>query len=320
GATGGGGGATGGGGGATGGGGGATGGGGGAMGYDGGDDPFLPDGGYSWALVDAGTPFSFTEGPLWLPAEGALLFTDIPNNRIWRLAPPATFTVFREPSGRANGLAMDPQGRLLACEHDNRRVSRTLADGGLETVADRWDGGRLNSPNDAIVRSDGTVYFTDPPYGVPAGQQRELNFQGVFRVDPSGALHLVASDMNRPNGVMLSLDERTLYVADTAANLVRAWDVAPDGATSNPRTLVPTTTVGGGGGGGDGMALDLAGNLYVTTNGGVKVFRPDGGYRGRIVLPEAPANVSFGDADGRTLYVTARAGLYRVRLLVPGLP
>jgi gluconolactonase len=282
------------------------------------DDPFLPDGGYSVTRIDAGMEFAFTEGPLWLPAEGALLFTDIPNARIWRLGPSGSFTLFRAPSGAANGLALDVSGALLAAEHGNRRVSRTLADGGLATLVDRWDGGRLNSPNDLIVRSDGTLYFTDPPYGVSQAL-RELSFQGVFRVDPSGTLSLIAADMNRPNGIALSPDEKVLYVSDTATSLVRQYTVNPDGTPVSPVTFT-STTVGGGGGGGDGVAIDDLGNVYVTTAGGVKVFRPDGGFRGRIVLPQEPANVSFGDADRRSLYATSRTGLYRVRLQVPGLP
>ncbi|MGH3514142.1 MAG: SMP-30/gluconolactonase/LRE family protein, partial [Pseudonocardiaceae bacterium] len=156
--------------------------------------------------------FTFTEGPVWIASRGVLLFSDIPADTIDELQPPAAVTVFRRPTGLSNGLGLDPQGRLIASEGDNRRVSRTLADGTVVTVADRWQGKRLNSPNDNITRSDGTIYFTDPPYGVPAGQSRELDFQGVFRVDPAGTLHLESSDMNRPNGVALSPDEKTLFV------------------------------------------------------------------------------------------------------------
>lgn len=174
--------------------------------------------------------FTFTEGPVWLASQGVLLFSDVGADAINQLQPPATITVFRTPTGRSNGLGLDPQGRLIADEGDNRRVSRTLADGTVVTVADRWQGKRLNSPNDNITRSDGTIYFTDPPYGLPPGQVRELDFQGVFRVDPAGILHLESSDMNRPNGVALSPDEKTLYVDDTADSLVREFPVQPDGS------------------------------------------------------------------------------------------
>ena len=153
-----------------------------------------------------GGGFTFTEGPVWMPSKGVLLFTDVGADAIHQLQPPATVTVFRTPTGRANGLGLDPQGRLIASEGDNRRVTRTLADGTVVTVADRWQGKRLNSPNDNITRSDGTVYFTDPPYGLPPGQARELDFQGVFRVDPAGTLHLESREFTRPNGVALSPD------------------------------------------------------------------------------------------------------------------
>lgn len=259
--------------------------------------------------------FMFTEGPVWIASKGMLHFTDIPADTIHQLQPPVTVTVFRMPSGKSNGLGLDAQGRLIASEHDNRRVSRTLADGTVVTVADRWQGKRLNSPNDNITRSDGTIYFTDPPYGVPAGQARELDFQGVFRVDPAGTLHLESMDMNRPNGLVLSPDEKTLYVADTEDGLVRKFAVRPDGSLGPPTMFVPST-----GGGGDGMAMDDAGNLYVTTNTGVQVYQPNGMTWGTIPVPEVPTNCTFGDADRKTLYITARTSLYRVTLNVPGLP
>lgn len=218
------------------------------------------------------------------------------------------------PSGKSNGLGLDAQGRLIASEHDNRRVSRTLADGTVVTVADRWQGKRLNSPNDNITRSDGTIYFTDPSYGVPTGQTRELDFQGVFRVDPAGMLHLESRDMNRPNGVALSPDEKTLYVDDTADGLVRKFPVRPDGSLGPPTIFAPAT-----GGGGDGMAMDDAGNLYVTTNVGVTVYKPSGMTWGTISVPEVPTNCTFGGPDRKTLYITAPTSIYRVTLRVPGL-
>jgi gluconolactonase len=259
--------------------------------------------------------FTFTEGPVWLASRGVLLFSDVPADTINQLQPPATITVFRRPTGRSNGLGLDPQGRLVASEGDNRRVSRTLADGTVVTVADRWQGKRLNSPNDNITRSDGTIYFTDPPYGLPPGQPRELDFQGVFRVDPAGTLHLESAEFNRPNGVALSPDGKTLYIDDTADGLVRKFPIRPDGSLGASATFVPST-----GGGGDGMAVDDAGNVYVATDGGVKVYRPSGAPWGTIPVPEVPSNCAFGGADRKTLYITAKTSLYRVVLHIPGLP
>ncbi|HEY6421921.1 MAG TPA: SMP-30/gluconolactonase/LRE family protein [Pseudonocardiaceae bacterium] len=260
--------------------------------------------------------FTFTEGPVWVASKSLLIFTDIPADAIQQLQPPATVSVFRQPSGESNGLGIDAQGRLVASEGSNRRVSRTLAGGTVVTVADRWQGKRLNSPNDNITRSDGTVYFTDPPYGLPAGQARELDFQGVFRVDPAGTLHLESSDMNRPNGIALSPDEKLLYVDDDGADgQVRKFPVRPDGSLGPPTIFVAATD-----GGGDGMAVDDAGNLYVTTTAGVRVYRPNGVLWGTIPVPEVPSNCTFGGADRKTLYIRARTSLYRVTLQVPGLP
>ena len=281
-------------------------------GYQGPTEP-MPDGGVTVERLNPDADFVFTEGPLWLAEERALIFSDVQDNAIYRLDADGGFSTFRAPSFNSNGLSRDPRGAVLACEHGNRRVSRTLPDAGTETLADRFDGGRLNSPNDLIVRSDGTVYFTDPPYGV-ASNLRELPFQGVFRLDPAGTLHLVADDMNRPNGIALSPDEKWLYVSDTAASLVRRYEIQSSGAATNPVTFTQT------GGGGDGMAIDLAGNVYVTCNAGVKVYRPDAGFIATIPFPQEPANASFGGDDGRWLYVTARTGLYRVHLQVPGIP
>ena len=272
-------------------------------------DPLLGRG----ALEKVRGGFTFTEGPVWIASKGVLLFSDIPADTINQLQPPTAVTVFRRPSGAANGLGIDPQGRLIASEGDNRRVSRTLTDGTVVTVAERWQGKRLNSPNDNITRSDGTVYFTDPPYGLPSGQARELDFQGVFRVDPAGTLHLESMDMNRPNGVTLSPDEKTLYVDDSVAGLVRRFPVRPDGSLGAPTRFVSAT-------GGDGMAMDDAGNLYVATNAGVQVYQPNGTPWGLIPVPEVPSNCAFGGSDRKTLYITAKTSLYRVTLKVPGLP
>jgi gluconolactonase len=268
--------------------------------------------------IDGG--FQFVEGPLWSETEASLLFTDIPANRIYRYSPGSGFSLFRSNSGGANGLGRLPDGTLLACEHGNRRVSRTLVDGGIVGFAERFDGGSFNSPNDLIVARDGTVYFTDPPYGLN-NRQQEVPFFGVYRRRPSGQVSAIITDMNRPNGVVLSPDESKLYVADSEADFFRIYQLFADGGLSAPQQI-PTTQQGGGGG--DGIAIDDDGNLYVTASsasgGAVKVYLPDGGYFGRINVAEVPANVSFGGPDRRTLFITARTSLYQYRVNVPGQP
>lgn len=254
--------------------------------------------------------FVFLEGPAW--HDGALLFTDIPANRIYRLNPPRTIDVFREDSGGANGLGTDADGNLLACEHGNRRVSVTRGST-VSSLAERYMGMRFDSPNDLTVRADGTVYFTDPPYGL-AGRMSDLMFAGVFRVPPGGeaAVAWMYGDGSTPNGIALSPDESVLYVANTNDGVVRAYDVAADGSLSNEREFAGDTP------GADGITTDIAGNLYVTSGRGVQVFAPDGTSWGTISVPMTPANCGFGDSDMRTLYITARTGLYRVRLSVTG--
>jgi len=258
------------------------------------------------------TSFQFVEGPVWRPTAGVLLFSDIPANTIYQLAPPSTITTFRADSGNSNGLAEDQNGLLLAAEHGNRRVSRTTGAGQVVDVASMYQGMRLNSPNDIAVRADGTLYFTDPPYGISSGEQ-ELAFNGVFRVDPAGTLtaEWQGSTSARPNGVILSVDQSVLYVADTAGP-VRAYDVAAGGALSGERTFTSDVI------GADGMCLDQAGNVFVTTSTGVKAFAPDGSLWGTIAIPQAPANCTFGGTDYRTMYVTARTGVYSVSMAVPG--
>lgn len=257
--------------------------------------------------------FQFLEGPHWRADEGVLVFTDIPASTIHALTPPSDIAVLRMPSGEANGLATLPDGRLLAAEHANRRVSVTEDDGTVVALAESFEGGRFNSPNDLVVRSDGTVYFTDPPYGLTGA--RELDFNGVFRVARDGAITAEwrGAIESRPNGIALSPDESVLYVADTVGGVVRAYDVAADGSTSGERTFAEGTPNA------DGMAVDERGNLYVTTSEGVAVLAPDGARWGTIEVPQVPANCAFGDVDRHTLYITARTALYAVRLAVRGI-
>jgi gluconolactonase len=256
--------------------------------------------------------FQFLEGPVWVPAWNELVFSDIPANRIWRYSPATnSFSVFREPSGQANGNALDPQGRLVTCEHENRRTSRTELDGTVVALVTHYEGKRLNSPNDIVCRSDGSVYFSDPPYGVKP-ELRELDFQGVFRVSPDGkTVALVARDFIKPNGVAFSPDEKLLYIADTEIGHIRAFDVNVDGSITNSRVFCKVERP-------DGFRVDVEGILYISAMKSVEIFDRTGNKRGEITLPERPANVAFGDPDRKTLYICARTGLYRARVNIPG--
>lgn len=256
----------------------------------------------------------FFEGPLWLKDKGVLLFSNIPANTIYKLTPPSTIEVFLQPSGNSNGLNLDPMGRIVVCEHSGRRISRIEANGNVTSVASMWMGKKLNSPNDLVVRSDGTLYFTDPPYGLPQNTPSEYNAFGVFRVAPGGAMSAVAMDMKRPNGVVLSGDEKLLYVSDSETPEVRVFPVNDDGSTGQGSVLIQRTS--------DGMAIDDAGNLYLSNNAGIEVFRPDGTKWGAIPLPnsQTPTNASFGGPDRKTLYITSGSSLYHVNVNVPGKP
>jgi gluconolactonase len=273
-------------------------------------------------LVEAGDPeqiaggFQFLEGPVWHP-QGYLLFSDIPAARIYEWRPGGEARVWREGSGNSNGLTLDREGRLIACEHGNRRVSRTESDGTVAPIAERYEGRLLNSPNDVVVKRDGTVYFTDPPYGIQP-EEREQPLNGVYRILPGGALELVADDFDRPNGLAFSPDEQTLYIGDSPRRHVRAFDVLPDGRLANGRVICDMDHPQPGSP--DGMKVDVEGHLYVTGATGVWVFEPDGIHLGVITLPERPANCAWGDKDHQTLYITARTSLYRIRTKVPGVP
>lgn len=263
-------------------------------------------------LIDEG--YGFTEGPQWMQDDGVLLFSDVSANTIYQLEDGDEITVFRTPSDRSNGLAVDPEGRLIAAESSARRVTRTESDGAVTPIAERFHGALLNQPNDIAVRSDGTIYFTDPTFG-SATAQAELDFRGIFRIAPDGGLTAErrGDTTEAPNGLALSPDEDLLYVTNYAANLVWVMDVAADGTLSEARTFATT------GEGPDGIAVDDAGNLFVATGSGIEVFAPDGARWGVIPVPRIPANCAFGGADGRTLFITAREGLYRVTLANPGL-
>jgi gluconolactonase len=266
------------------------------------------------------TGFVFTEGPLWTP-DGALLFSSPNTNEIFRWTPEGAVTVFRTKSGYtgldigryhqpgSNGLAFDHQGRLTICQHGNRRVIRVNPHGDITVIADRFEGRRLNSPNDLVYRSDGTLFFTDPPFGLPDPAETELGFSGVYS-GRDGEIELVTDDLEGPNGIAFSPDERYLYVGNWADDrkIVLRIDME-----SGARDVLHDMTDAPGEDAIDGIKVDPEGNLYVCGPGGIWVLSPAGEHLDTIVLPEAPHNLAWGDADGRTLYVTALTSVYRLR-------
>jgi gluconolactonase len=268
------------------------------------------------------TGFTFTEGPVWIPWDDCLLFTDIPGNRIHRWRPGRdTAEVYREPSGNANGLTLDHVGNLLACEHTGRRVARSPYTGRDATLAGAYQGHRFNSPNDIVVHSSGAIYFTDPTYGLPGrldDPAKELPFQGVYRVAPDGSLALLTDEFTQPNGLAFSPDESLLYIGDSQDSIVRRYRVAADGTLhdgelfvdmrGDERFGVP-----------DGMKVDEAGRLWTTGAGGVWVVEPDGTLLGTFETAEHAANLTFGGSDFATLYLTARTSVYSVETAVRGI-
>ncbi|HET9488176.1 MAG TPA: SMP-30/gluconolactonase/LRE family protein [Methylomirabilota bacterium] len=297
-------------------------------------DDIIPAGARIEKLADG---FLFTEGPVWVPrtasTEGYLLFSDPNANTIYRWSPDGQVSVFRTKSGYAgidvgrygqpgsNGLALDREGRLTINEHGNRRVVRLERTGALTVLADRYQGKRLNSPNDLVYRSDGALFFTDPPFGLPKffdDPARELPFSGVFCLI-DGELKLIASELAGPNGLALSPDERYLYVGnwDPRRKVVMRYEVRPDGSLAGGRVFFDMTGAPGDDAL-DGVKVDQRGNVYVSGPGGLWILSPDGTHLGTLKGPEHPHNMAWGDDDARTLYLTAQTGLYRVRLGVSG--
>jgi gluconolactonase len=254
--------------------------------------------------------FRFTEGPAW-SREGFLLFSDVPNDKIMKYVPGEKPTIFRENSNGANGNAFDAQGRLYSCESRTRRVVRQDKKGEIQVLADKWEGKRLNAPNDIVIRKDGHVYFTDPAFGNQA-DTRELDFYGVYHITPKGELRLIAKPAGRPNGIAFSHNGRVLYVANSDEHNVRAYDVDRSGEISNERVVIS-----GVDGVPDGIRVDEKGDIYVTANG-IAIYDAQGKLTEKIELAETPANCAFGDSDLETLYITARTSLYRVRRNVKG--
>jgi gluconolactonase len=262
-------------------------------------------------VVKAAEKYQFTEGPVW-SHEGYLLFSDIPASKIMKLTPgEGAAVVFREKSNGANGNTFDTHGRLYSCEGETRRVVRTDKNGKVEVLAEKFEGKRLNQPNDIVVRKDGHVWFTDPAFG--SGEKtRELDFYGVFHITPKGELEVVARPKGRPNGLALSPSGKILYVDNSDEKNVRAYDVDRNGKASNERVLVSDIP-----GLPDGMKVDEKGNLYVAAKN-IVVYSPEGKQLAVIPIPEQAANCAFGDDDMQSLYVTARTSVYKVRVPVKG--
>ena len=263
------------------------------------------------------TGFVFTEGPLWHP-DGFYYFVDVRASMLYRITPGRPHEVVREKTGGGNGTTFDLQGRLILCEGDNRRVTRRAADDRFEVLVDRFEGKRLNRPNDVVCRSDGSIYFTDPGLRVPLAE-REVEHAGVYRIAPDGAVSLVA-DFEYPNGLAFSPDERLLYVANTRwAQYIHVLELDADGRMARRRIFADMSSDETDGVP-DGMKVDVEGRVYCTGPGGTWVFGPDGTRLGVIRTPEVPANLAFGGPDLRTLFFTARTSVYTLRAKVPGQP
>ena len=259
--------------------------------------------------------FQFIEGPIWHP-DGFLLFSDIPANIIYKFGSNQQVEVFRRPSGKANGNTLDKENRLLTAEHENRRVSRTEKEGKVITLVDRYQGKRLNSPNDLVVKSDGSIYFTDPRYGITK-EQEELGFYGVYRLAADGKLTLLVKDLVLPNGIAFSPDEQKLYVNNSEAGYIAVFDVKPDGTVTNQQLFAELKDASQRGVP-DGLKVDVEGNVYSTGPGGVWIFSPDGKLLGKISVPETATNLAWGESDRKTLYITGSTSLYRIRLKIAG--
>ena len=285
-------------------------------------------------LYKVAEDFEFTEGPIWLRDKGVLLFSDPNHNTIYQYSDAGPLTVFRSKSGYdgadigeysqpgSNGLTLDRQGRLTINEHGRRRITRLERDGTVTVLADRFQGKRLNSPNDLVYKSDGSLYFTDPPFGLPqffADRRKELPFSGVFRWK-SGQLTLLSKDLKGPNGIVFSPDEKFLYVSnwDPLAKTVTRFAVGRDGSVGRGEIFIDLTAQIPGEEALDGMKADVKGNLYLSAPGGVWIFDSNGKHLGTITAPKPVHNFNWGGEDGRTLYLCATTALYRIPLLIPG--
>jgi gluconolactonase len=279
------------------------------------------------SLVEAGAKvkkladgMKFTEGPVWLPADKKLVFSDIPNSKLMQWKEGDGLSVFRK-SEQSNGNILDLEGRIITCQHAARNVVRAEKDGSVKVLADKFDGKRFNSPNDVAVRSDGTLWFTDPPWGLT--EKAEIPGHWVYKLDPkTGKVEPVVKDLAMPNGIRFTPDESRIYIADTGGHArhpdpafhklpagIHCYEVSKEGVLGKKLFTIKA--------GSDGMAVDVKGNLY-TTHGNVKIYNPDGKLLEEITVPEGPANVCFGGDDYKTLFITARTSLYSIRMANAG--
>ncbi len=278
------------------------------------------------------TGFGFTEGPVWIPADNALLFSDIPGNRTHRWRPGTTEAeVYRDPSGWANGLTLDAGGHVIACEHGGRRISKMNygTPTQTETLANHWGEHALNSPNDVVVHSSGAIFFTDPSYGVDrgnrpvpfgaVGQTQDLDFQGVYRIDPDGSLHLVApTGFNQPNGLVFTPDESAIYINDSGDRVIWRYSVNAD-LSLGERTLFVDQRGDARPGNPDGMKVDTDGRLWTTGAGGISVHTAEGEYLGCFEMEEHAANLAFGGDGFGMLFMTAATSVFAIQTTVRGI-
>jgi gluconolactonase len=257
--------------------------------------------------------FSFVEGPVWIDGVG-LLFSDIPENTIYRWTPGSGVSVYLTPSGNSNGLALDAEGRLILAQHGKRRVARIEHNGSETDLASTYNGKKLNSPNDIAIKSDGSIFFTDPPYGISAPEE-ELGFRGIFRISPAGDLQLLDSSLEYPNGIAFAPDETKLYVGHSDEMTVYVWDVVDDTTITNKQVFarMPASCCT------DGMKVGTAGNLFSTGPIGVWVYSPDGTVLDTIPVPGQTTNCCFGNADRKTLYITSGDAIYRIHVETGGI-
>lgn len=273
-------------------------------------------------IEQLGSGYQPAEGPVWISKGNYLLFSDIRGDTMYKWTSTEGIVIFRQPSGKANGNTLDKQGRLVTCEHFNRRVTRTEPDGTIVPLASEYEGKRFNSPNDIVVKSDGSIYFTDPPFGLRiegTEDQQELEYCGVFRYSPdTDKVTLLVDDFILPNGLTFSPDESLLYINDSEKTHIRVFDVEEDGTITNGRLFADVEgdyIVGRP----DGLKVDPEGNVYCTGKGGIWIFDPKGNHLGVISVPKKTTNFAWGESDWKTLFMTCVDGLYRMRINTPGI-